>query len=336
MRFTTAKRNAVATVLSLLPSVAVALADRHVRDGDVSLFVKGGHTLLSASWAHTFGDTHLQAGPLQLLALAAADRLAVPLSVTVEVAVAALLVLSVSGARTRLLVGAAAAALGLTHFAYAYGHPAEATIPIFWLAAAGLARRRPLAAGLLVGASAGFEVWGILGVAVLLLARSPRAALAAGTAASLTAAALFAPFVAMGDFHMFAYHWAVAPGTLVSLVAHAGAPYGWPLRLAQGGAAVAAGALAAWRLRGRAELAWLVPLTVVVVRIAADPVYNPWYFLAVETIGLVAAARFSPRVRALRPRRSSRAAATRTAPSSGTWLLRPRERPRASPASPRR
>jgi hypothetical protein len=62
------------------------------------------------------------------------------------------------------------------------------------------------------------------------------------------------------------------------------------MRLAQGLAALGAGAAVAWTLRRTTHAVWLGPLTVVAVRMALDPVRYPWYWLAVQTLVLLGAA----------------------------------------------
>ena len=144
-------------------------------------------------------------------------------------------------------------ALGLPSFAYASGHAAQLLVPLLWLNAYLDARRgRGTRAAVLVGASAGLETWGLLGLP-LLLALAPRAALRAATAAVAVAAALYLPFVLGGDFRMAEYRWTVADGTPVSLLVHGEFP--WGLRLAQGVLAVAVGAVILLAPGGRSPAA---------------------------------------------------------------------------------
>ena len=89
---------------------------------------------------------------------------------------------------------------------------------------------------------------------------------------------------------MLDYHWTVNGDTLLSLVVSTGTDFTWQMRLAQGLAALAAGAGVAWRLRRSLHAVWLAPLTVVAVRMALDPVRYPWYWLAVQTLVLLGAA----------------------------------------------
>jgi hypothetical protein len=275
-------------------AAAVAALDRRSDAGDLVYFVHRGETMLSARWADTFSDPTLQAGPLQLL-LNGAVRSTAALSFVVEIGVAALLVVALGRLgipdRWRLLAGVGAVATGLTHGAFVDGHAAEAVSPLLWvLAAVEVRRGRAWRAGLLVGVSAGFELWGLLGVAVLALAPQARDALRGAAAAVMTAVALLAPFAIFGSFHMFDYEWRVAHGTLLGLVAGPDVRFGWPLRLLQAVAACGAGAVLARVLRRSVHAAWLVPLAVVAVRIVLDPLAYGWYWLEAESLALVGTA----------------------------------------------
>jgi len=171
---------------------------------------------------------------------------------------------------------------------------------------------RTVRAGALVGLSAGFEVWGLLGAVVFVLAPQARAALRGLATEVGFAVALFLPFVLAGDFRMFEYHWQVNGDTLLGLVASPGTHFSWPMRMAQGLAALAAGAGVAWWLRRSLHAVWLTPLTVVAVRMALDPVRYPWYWLAVQTLVLLGAAELlATRLRFARKRHRRKLATAR-------------------------
>jgi hypothetical protein len=146
-----------------------------------------------------------------------------------------------------------------------------------------------LSAGALVGLSAGFELWGVLGVAVLLLAPRLTRALAGACVQVAVVAAMLAPFAFAGKFRMFDHEWQATSGTLVGLVVGPGAHFGWPLRLAQASLAIAAGAALALALRRSVHSLWLVPLAVALVRLLLDPISFGWYWLEVEALVLVGA-----------------------------------------------
>jgi hypothetical protein len=288
----------VRAAVFLLAAAAVALIVHPGDTGDLSYFVHTAERLASSDWANTFTDPSVQVGPLQLL-LFRLGELVGALALVVQVVTAALLwvvsgrLLKDRDPRAQFLVGLTAVALGLTYGAYQDGHPAQVLVPLLWVLAGLEAREgRTLRAGVLIGLSAGFETWGLLGVVVLVLAPRLRAALV-GVGAELAAAAvLFLPFVLAGEFRMFDYHWQVNADTLLSLVVEPGNSFTWPMRLAQGLAALGVGALLAWPLRRTLHAVWLAPLAVVVVRLALDPVRYPWYWLALETLALLGLAEF--------------------------------------------
>jgi hypothetical protein len=273
-------------------AAVVALLLHPADTGDLAFFV---HTSQKDvfDW---FADPSVQVGAVQLVLFRLGD-FAGALALLVQLGVAALLWLA-SG---RLLAGRdpwirfavcmAAVALGLTYGAYQDGHPAQVVVPLLWVLAGCDAREgRTVRAGALVGVSAGFEVWGLMGAVVFVLAPRVRAALVGLATEIGLASALFLPFVLAGDFRMFDYRWRVNGDTLLSLVVAPGTDFTWPMRLGQGFAAVGAGAAVAWALRRALHAVWLAPLTVVAVRMMLDPVRYPWYWLAVQTLVLLGAA----------------------------------------------
>jgi hypothetical protein len=283
-------------------AAAAALAPLARGDGgDGWMFVAAGRTLLSSHWSHAFADSAVQVGPLQLALFGSVGRSPVALAVVLGVAAA---LLPVAAARTlgverpALLAGAGllAVAAGFTITGYDSGHPADSLLPLLWtLAAADAGRGRVLRAGLVVGLSAGVETWGILGAAVLALAPDRRGA-ARGTAlAAAVAAALFLPFVAAGHFAMGSYDWVVTPRSLFALVVADGTGFGWPLRLAQGAFALAAGVAVARLARRSPHALWLVPVAVVAARLLLDPLLTGYYFAAVEGPALAGAALLASR-----------------------------------------
>src|SRR5438128_10984222 len=173
----------------LAAAALVASLDRGTDPGDLVYFVHRGEQLLSGGWASTFADPMLQSGPLQLVAFGAVRNLTA-LAFLIELSVAALLLYVAgrigAGDRVRLVVGLLAVGAGLTHLAFVDGHPAEAIVPLLWVLAGIRAREdRVLWAGALIGLSAGLELWGVLGLPVLLLAPRRRRVLAGATVQAL-------------------------------------------------------------------------------------------------------------------------------------------------------
>ena len=278
----------------LTSAAAVAYVDRRTDPGDLVYFVHKGEHLLSSGWASTFADPMLQSGPLQLVVFGAVRNLTA-LAFLIQISVAALL-LHVAGRigasdRVRLVVGLLGVGAGLTHIAFVDGHPAEAIVPLLWVLAGIRAREdRVLWAGALIGLSAGLELWGVLGLPVLLLAPRRRRVLAGATVEALIVLCMLAPFALAGSLRMFQYDWRVASGTLLSLFAAPGAHFGWPLRLLQSALALTAGASVALALRRSLHAAWLAPLAVALVRLVLDPLSFGWYWLEVEALVLIGAA----------------------------------------------
>lgn len=279
--------------------------------GDTGMFVAAGRTLLSTHWSHAFANSEIQVGPLQLAVFGSIGRSGTALAVVLAVATALLLLAAgrAAGVRSPVLLGVlglVAVGVGFTRAGYEYGHPADALLPLLWILAAVCARRGDMArAGALVGLSAGFQTWGILGVAVLVLAPrwrdAGRGALVAATAAAL----IFLPFVVGGHFAMGSYSWNVNPQTFLSLLVAPGVQFGWSLRLLQGAFAVGAGVAAARLLRQSPHALWAVPLAVVAVRLLLDPFALPYYLTGVWGPAFVGATVLAARVTVFRKQRES-------------------------------
>ena len=282
-------------------SVASSVAALGTRDpADLPYFAHAARTLFSSHWADTFADPSLQVGPLQLVVVALGDRLGGmgALDYVIGLGLTALAVFTAGRvlrgrnhrAAWQLVSGLAVVLLGLTSEAYSYGHPAQVAIPLLWVLAAVDARDgRTIRAGVLLGLGAGFEVWGLLGAPVLLLAPAARFAVRGFVVQVAVTAALFAPFVLAGDFRMFDYSWRVEGWTLVRFLVPAGSEFPWGLRLVQGACALGFGAGLAFALRRTARALWGVPLGIVAVRILLDPTLYSWYWLGLETLALLAA-----------------------------------------------
>lgn len=261
--------------------------------GDGPLFVAAGRTLLSSHWRDAFADSSVQVGPLQLALFGSVGRSLGLLSTVVGVGVVLLVLAAaraagVTSSRLLGLTGLAAVLTGLTVNAFEAGHPADAVLPLVWILAAADARRGRVArAAVLVGLGAGLETWGVLGLAVLVLAPRHRDAVRGALVGGCVAAALFLPFVVGGRFEMLSYTWDVSRSSLLSLVVSSGTHVGWALRLAQGAAALGAGVVVARLARQSAHAVWLVPLAVVLARLALDPLDNGYYFVGVVGPALV-------------------------------------------------
>jgi hypothetical protein len=287
-------------------ALAVAIIDRHATVIDRDIFTVPGHLLLSSRWASTFADPAVQAGPIQLLLFgltgpvrpSAAASTAL-LTIVVEcgvvagsMAVAGMLLRGRPGERVLLMaVGLVVALSGIIHSTLVSGHPADAAIPLMWIAAACQARRgRTVVAGMLLGLSAGWEVWGVLGAPVAFLASGRRETARILGVQALVFLVMFGPFLLAGRFNMFRYQWHVSANSPLLLFLRRGSTFPWIGRLAQGAAAAAAGWAVARRrpsLRGRA---WQVAGVIVLVRLLLDPVEFLYYWIAPQIITVIAVA----------------------------------------------
>jgi hypothetical protein len=267
---------------------------------DFRIYGVAGRTMLSPSWPRAYTSPLVQAGPLELAldgTLWRLSRFPVALALISDLLVAVLFVVGVrvfAGRKALPLAVACAGAvaLGIVTNPYTLGHFAEPIAAILWLFAARDARNgRVLRAGLLVGLSAGFEPWGLLGVAVLCLAPDLRAAARGALVAVGIVVVQFAPFMLGGHFHMLDYHWHVTGGPLHLLIP--GRSFGWPLRVLQAAVTFAiAGLLIARRVRFVYAAIFIVPAAAAIVRLSIDPMGTYYYWdlpLVIELVGCATA-----------------------------------------------
>jgi len=158
-----------------------------------------------------------------------------------------------------------------------------------------------LLAGCILGLSAGFETWGLLGAPVLFLLPQLRRTIGAGALALFVAAAFHAPFALGGDFHMFHLHWAVVGGVPAYLFGE-GTTFSWAMRLGEAVIVVGFGSTLALGLRRSRAGVWIVPALTSSSRLLLDPVRYGYYWdtsLILLLIGL-APILASPRATAYR------------------------------------
>ena len=269
----------------VLGAVAVGLADASSETSDVQMFARAGAVLLSPHALHAYAGEEVQAGPLELALAAGAHGLGhgqagfavlLDLVCTAALTFAAWMLLD-GRAGLLALFGLGAYALWLPGAGYD-GHPAEVLIAVLWLLAAREARRgRTTLAGVYLGLSACFEVWGVLGVTVLALAPSLRSSARGLVIAGLLPLLAFLPFVLGGDFHMFGLQWPIDHG-LPKLLLGTGRDFTWPMRLAEAAVVVGAGTVVARSTRRLEASVWIVPAATALVRIGCDPVLYGYYW----------------------------------------------------------
>lgn len=261
---------------------------------DFGLFGPAGARLLTGQWAAVFDDPLVQAGPFELLPWGLLQVsgvsgqsgwvVALTICAVVTAFLTALVLRPVLAPDLRSSVLAAVGTLLLAVFgplagSWTIGHPSEVLVPLVWVVAARFAiRDRPVLAAALVAASTGFEVWGVLGAPVVLLAARPRLVRAAAAGGAVLAV-LWVPFIVLGPFRMFAFSWDVNQSSVLHLLIPAATSAPWSWRLVQAVVAVGAGCAAASLLRGRRAAwgPWVVVVAVVSGRLVLDPVLADYY-----------------------------------------------------------
>lgn len=310
---------AVATAVVLLPVLVamamVSTATSAPQPIDYGLFGPAGAEMLTGHWSRIFGDPLIQAGPLELLPWGVLHLLGVSGQVGWTVAttccsmltafLTALVLRPTPAADLRSSVLAAGGTLVLSFagpvaVSWNVGHPSEVLVPLLWVVAGRLAlRNRPMLAAGLVAASAGFEVWGLLGAPVVLLAADLRLVRSAAVGVAVLAV-MWVPFVLAGPFHMFSFAWGVSDRSLIHLLQPSATRAPWSYRLVQGLLALGGGSAVALLLRGRAWGPWAVVVAVVAGRLVLDPVLAAYYWDPV-LVGLMGALVLAVHRRALVP-----------------------------------
>ena len=305
-----ARRQMLTVALVLLAIAGIVLTsvgfatDANPEPTDFSLFGPAGELLLRGQWAEVFSDPTVQAGPFELAFWGIPHLLAVSGSVgwavffIVASSVGAVVVAIVvrrplaeldSDWWVPLAAGLVAllSVVGTLTKSVAEGHPAQLAIPVLWVLAARLSRGgAPVAAAAVLACSAGWELWGLLGVPVLMLAPRLSVRLAATSLAAVftVVVAIYLPFVLVGPFPMFGFSWPISEGSLTHLLWPDATAFSWPLRLAQGVIVLVAAAAVARATYRSVDGIWLTPLAVCAVRLLTDPVLASYYSIAPEVL----------------------------------------------------
>jgi lipoprotein signal peptidase len=287
--------SAVVSAVLLPIVVIVAYARARIEHGvptDYRLFGPTGADILSGHWNLVYADPQNMGGPFQLVPFGIARLLDVQAvlpwtifytcAITLLVFVFCVLV-PVSGRSgevrwmfwvTFVVAGAAVVANFIPSAVYG-GHPAEMMVPLLWIVAAGLAKDQRFAtAGIVIGISAGFESWGILGAVLIFVAVKPRVVRAA-ISCILTIAVVYGPFAATGVFRLFGFHWHVSSGSAWGLLFPHLTSFPWSLRVVQALVATIAGFVVARLTRSTWYAIWLAPLAIVGARLLLDPLLFP-------------------------------------------------------------
>lgn len=304
-------RLASLAVLALGPVVVVAsfplAASGDPLPGEYPVFGPAGADILLGNWGSVFDDPAVQAGPFQLilygvpwlLDLSATGEwllfyslVTAILALLLGFSVAVTLTLRPGWSPLSVTVGAIAVGLfaNFIPLAVFLGHPSQVVIPALWALAAVSARQnRFVLAAVVVGLSAGWEMWGVLGAPVIFLATSPRFAKAA-LAGVATLVAIYGPFLVFGNFAMFELGWPVRSATAIGLLFPELEVFPWWMRLLQALLALTAGVVVARLTRHSPSSVWLVLVAIIGVRLVGDPLVSGYYWIAaaITAVGLVA------------------------------------------------
>jgi hypothetical protein len=293
----------------VVPTLALAIAPIRITNppADMVSFGQLGRAIVSGHIGSAYATDANQGGPFQLLAAApypehlllSVGFLRVLFAVWgIALGVAAMWL--VAGVRRyeglppsafHELGAGLATAIWLVGGDLFAGHLAELAIPVAWVVAGIAGRRdRPVVAGLLLGASAGFEPWGLLGIPIVLLVPRVRRIALSALVCVLAAGACYLPFVVTGHFALFEHQWPIVPGTLVHLIWPHAATFGWLPRVAQAALSVAFGAVVGLAARRSPYAVWLVPLVIVLVRLTFDPTDFAYYWVAAQVVLLAGVA----------------------------------------------
>jgi hypothetical protein len=314
----------VVDLLLVVAGILYGWVHRPVVVTDYLVFAEAGTRLLTGDWHRVYDSSAVQAGPVQLIWCAALHGLDGMLSgsalswvqssaVAVEggnagpgITIFALLgapVLAVLTARRcrawrryvglpdSVLMEGAIGGLALLWGAFDQvlftGHPSQAIVPVLWLLVGLTARAdRPWTAGLILGFSATWEIWGLLGASLLLLVPRGRSLVRGVAGTALVGAVAFLPFIVTGPFRMFEYAWPVGGGTVAGLLLHPES-FDWWLRLLQAGFSIGASLLVLVLIRSSPHAVWLVPAAATAVRLLTDPVGFDYYWVPLLVLGIV-------------------------------------------------
>jgi uncharacterized membrane protein len=272
---------------------------------DPFVFAAAGLKLFSRHWLDVFADSTIQVGPLQLIfsglialiARWAKVDLRLPRSVVTQLVFTfgAMSISSVVMKRAgvtngfaELTTGAAVILFSIGYRAFTSGHPSEGFIAAIWvLAAAAALDSRGWLAGSLIGLATGFKPWGLLGTPLLLLIPAGIKPLAKALVIEASAiAALYLPFIFFGEFNMQHFRWLFDPGSPLHWLYGSSIGFTWQMRVLQGLIVVGVGAVASRLLRGSVLAIWVVPLSIVAMKVLLDPVRWYWYWIPIQLLCL--------------------------------------------------
>ena len=176
------------------------------------------------------------------------------------------------------------------------GHPAEALIPLLWIAAATALlhddegrRTSTLGAALLLAAAAALAPWAVLALPLTLAVTSIRRGLVVALLAAAASVVSYAPFALTGRFALFHHVWVVSIASVWATVQPHLTTFDWTHRLVQSAFIVGGTTIAAlWWRRDPRLARFLVPMVTVLLRVLSDPVRYDYYWLPVGILAVAA------------------------------------------------
>ncbi|MDQ1682137.1 MAG: alpha,2-mannosyltransferase [Frankiaceae bacterium] len=178
-----------------------------------------------------------------------------------------------------------------TPLASSYGHIEEMFLALMLVITASEVRRGHGArAGLWLGLALAFKLWAVVGIVVLVLAPTRRAALRAAVVAAIVGVLSYAPFVLRGHFRTFDFRWTLQRHVPMSYVLGSESPFDFRARFLQVALSCAVGLFVAIRLRRDVRAVWLVPATAIAVRLLTDPMLLPYYWTGLAACFVVGVA----------------------------------------------
>ena len=280
---------------------------------DLRLFSSAGRAILDGRLWDVYSAPEVQIGPVALIFYGLNSLLADTLGIRLEVGISigvtvALTVLSLIVMRMawrsiqrqptegfELFFGLVIVLGGITFEAVSSAHASEAFIPLLWVTAAlTMMQGHAGKAGAFLALAGLLKAWGVLGAPLLLLSPSMRKWLnGTSTMGGLTVLA-YVPFILAGPLATLSFAWVVKPQSPLRVLIEPGTEFGWGYRSLQAFVIVTVGAIMTASGRGRAGTAWLVPLTMVGVRLLTDPLDYHYYILPIGVLGLIAAGAVIP------------------------------------------
>lgn len=292
----------IAIVLVLARAFLDGLGYQH--PDDPLLLSNAGLRLLEGDLHEVYLDERVQVGPLGLVIYGFAGLMeqgGLPLIASLTLVagsvfagalwlcVAALSACRSSGRKRASLAVAVAVVAGLSWTASTSGHPTEGLVALLWVYAAYCAQNdRFLNCGAALGLAISIKLFAVLGLPLLLLLSGAKRRAHGLAAAGVVAIVFWGPALLTGAANMLEFTWEIRPQSPLTLFFQPGTDFGWPLRVFQAAVVGGAGSAIAIALRSQNDAFLRVPLILMALRFATDPLDYHYYLLGPGTVALVA------------------------------------------------